>query len=79
MMAASTLVLDTLQSVRFVDAGDRRLAVLDADDWEALIEWLEGLEDAGLARRAFDQLRAAGGDRRAAGWREWPSIKQEIA
>jgi len=33
-------------SVQFVDAPDgRRLAILDADDWAGLIEWLEDTED----------------------------------
>ncbi len=35
-----------LSSVQFVSASDgRRLAVLDAEDWEGLVEWLEELND----------------------------------
>lgn len=37
--------LDALQSVQFVTVKGKRLAVLDAENWEALVEWLETLED----------------------------------
>lgn len=48
-----------LASVQFVPAPDgRRLAVLDADDWAGLIEWLEDLEDQQVVRNALDRLRA---------------------
>ncbi len=48
-----------LSSVQFVSAKDgRRLAVLDADDWDELIEWLEDLEDQHVVRAALDRLRA---------------------
>lgn len=71
--------LETLQSVQFVTAKGRRPAVLSAEDWEALIEWLETLEDAQIARQAFAELKAAGGDRKRAGWLEWKSVAGEIA
>jgi hypothetical protein len=63
--------LDALQSVQFVTAQGRRFAVLSAEDWEALIEWLETLEDSQIARQAFAELKAAGGDRKRAGWVPW--------
>ncbi len=66
--------LDILQSVQFVTAKGKRLAVLSAEDWEALIEWLEALEDLQIARQAFAELKAAGGDRKRAGWLEWKSV-----
>ena len=48
-----------LSSVQFVSASDgRRLAVLDADDWDGLIEWLEDLEDQSIVRNTLDHLRA---------------------
>ena len=31
--------LEALQAVQYVSAKGRRLAVIDADDWETLIEW----------------------------------------
>ncbi len=42
--------LDALQSVQFVPKKGKRLAILSAKEWEALIEWLETLEDAQVAR-----------------------------
>ena len=66
--------LDILQSVQFVTAKGKRLAVLSAEDWETLIEWLETLEDMQIARQAFAELKAAGGDRKRAGWLEWKSV-----
>ena len=66
--------LDILQSVQFVTAKGKRLAVLSAEDWETLIEWLETLEDLQIARQAFAELKAAGGDRKRAGWLEWKSV-----
>ena len=70
--------LDALQSVQFVTAEGKRFAVLSVEDWEALIEWLETLEDAHVAREAFAELKAAGGDRKRAGWVEWAAVADEI-
>lgn len=70
--------LEALQSVQFLTKKGKRLAVLSAEDWEALIEWLETLEDAHIARQAFAELKAAKGDRRRAGWLEWNAIKGEL-
>jgi len=70
--------LDALQSVQFVTAEGKRFAVVSAEDWEALIEWLETLEDAQIARQAFAELKASGGDRRRAGWLEWDEVADEI-
>jgi hypothetical protein len=70
--------LEALQSVQYVTVKGKRLAVLSGDDWEALIEWLETLEDLQIARQAFVQLTAAGGDRQKAGWLCWDDIKAEL-
>jgi PHD/YefM family antitoxin component YafN of YafNO toxin-antitoxin module len=70
--------LDALQSVQFVSKKGKRLAVLSAEDWEALIEWLETLEDAQIARAAFAELKAAKGSRRRAGWLAWSAVKNEL-
>lgn len=71
--------LEALQSVQFVTKKGKRLAVLRADDWKALIEWLETIEDAGIAKDAFAKLKAAKGNRKRAGWLEWDTIKDELA
>lgn len=70
--------LDALQSVQFVTKNKKRLAVVNADDWESLIEWLETLEDAQIARQAFAKLKKAKGNRRRAGWLEWDAVKDEL-
>ena len=70
--------LDALQSVQFVTANGKRFAVLTAEDWEALIEWLETVDDTQIARTAFAELKAAGGDRKRAGWLEWDAVAGEI-
>lgn len=71
--------LDALQSVQFLTKKGKRLAVLTVDDWESMIEWLETLEDAQIARQAFAELKAAKGSRRRAGWLAWNDVKDELA
>jgi hypothetical protein len=66
--------LQALQSVQYVTVGNERLAVIDAEDWESLIEWLETLEDVQIAREALAELAAAGGDRKRAGWMRWDDV-----
>ncbi|GAB4174675.1 MAG: hypothetical protein Fur006_04630 [Coleofasciculaceae cyanobacterium] len=70
--------LDALQSVQFVTVKGKRLAVLDAEGWEALIEWLETLEDLQIVQTALAQLKAAGGNRQRAGWLKWDEVEQEL-
>jgi len=71
--------LEALQSVQYVTVKGKRLAVVSAEDWEAMIEWLETLEDTQLAQEAFSQLKAADGDRQRAGWLRWDDIEDELA
>jgi hypothetical protein len=59
-----------LQSVQFVTVKGKRLAGINAEDWEALVEWLETLEDNQITRDAFNHLEAAGRDLKLAGWLE---------
>lgn len=70
--------LDVLQSVQFVTVKGERLAVVRAEDWEALIEWLETVEDMQIAREAFAELDTVGGDRERAGWLKWEAVEAEI-
>jgi hypothetical protein len=70
--------LQALQSAQFVTAKRKRLVVIDAEDWEALVGWLETLEDRQIVREAFQELKAAGGDRKQAGWLEWRTVAGEI-
>jgi hypothetical protein len=62
---------EILQSVQFVTIKGKRFAVLSLEDWEAMIEWLETIEDIQVAQQAYTQLKAAGGDRKQAHWLEW--------
>jgi len=71
--------LEALQSVQYVTAQGKRLAVVGLDEWEAMLEWLETLEDAQIAREAFDELKAFGGNRERAGWLKWDEVKEELA
>ena len=70
---------DVLQAVQFVTVNGRRLAVLDQTDWEALIEWIETLEDRQIAQQAQAMLAAANGDRQRAGWLRWDDVKDQLA
>ncbi len=45
--------LEALQSVQYVTVKNQRLAVVNIDEWEAMIEWLETLEDVQIAKQAF--------------------------
>ncbi len=67
--------LQSLQSVQFVTVRGKRMAVLSAEDWEALIDWLEDVEDLDIVRQARAELDAAGGDRRKAGWLDWEAVR----
>lgn len=70
--------LEALQSVQYVTAKGKRFAVVSIDDWEAMIEWLETLEDIAVAQQAYEQLEAANGDRERAGWLKWNDVKDEL-
>ena len=70
--------LEALQSVQYVTAKGKRLAVIGIDEWEALIEWLETLEDTQIAGQAYEELEASGGDRERAGWREWDQVRETL-
>lgn len=70
--------LEAVQTVQFVTVKQKRFAVIEAEEWEALIEWLETLEDLQVFRDASRQLEAAGGDRDLAGWLRWEDVRDEI-
>jgi hypothetical protein len=75
---AQMTALEALQSVQFVTVKGKRVALVNGDDWEALIEWLETLEDIDTANEAMAELKAAGGDRQKAGWLEWDSVEADL-
>jgi hypothetical protein len=51
------------QSVQFVTVKGKRLAVLSAEDWEALIEWVETMDPGGRANRAHSLCGVEGSGR----------------
>jgi hypothetical protein len=67
-----------IQSVQFVTVDGKRLAVLSAEDWLALVEWVESLEDIEAPREALAELTAAGGDRGRGGWLEWEAATEDV-
>ncbi len=70
--------LDALQSVQFVTVNGRRLAVLSAEDWDGLVQWLETVEDVAAAKEASRALREVGGSREVAGWLRWEDVRDEL-
>jgi hypothetical protein len=70
--------LEALESVQFVTVSGKRLAVLDADSWEALIEWLEDVEDSEIGRSAIDQLETADHSYQQAGWMKWDEVETAL-
>ena len=70
--------LEALQSVQFVTVKGKRFALVNADDWEAVIEWIQTLEDVEIAKEAIAELKAAGGEREKAGWLEWDAVEAEL-
>ena len=70
--------LEALQSVQYVTVKGKRFAVIDANDWETLIEWLETLEDVQVTNDAYAELKPFAGDRKQASWLKWDDIKQEL-
>jgi predicted DNA-binding protein len=70
--------LEALQSVRLVTVKGKRLAVLNAEDWEKLIEWLEDMEDLQVARSVLAKLKAVDNDYDRAGWLKWDDVEAEL-
>lgn len=70
--------LEALQSVQYVSVKGERFAVVNIEDWEALLDWLETLEDVEIVREAYAELKAVGGDRKQAGWLRWDEVKEEV-
>ncbi len=70
--------IEALQSVQYISAKGKRFAVVNLDDWETLLEWLETVEDIEIAKQAMTSLKAAGGDRQQAGWLRWDEVKEEL-
>jgi PHD/YefM family antitoxin component YafN of YafNO toxin-antitoxin module len=71
--------LEAVQTVQFVTVRKKRFAIIDAEEWQALVEWLETLEDLQIFKESYEALAQAGGDRQQAGWLPWLDVSDEIA
>lgn len=71
--------LEAVQTVQFVTIKEKRFAVIDAEEWEALVEWLETLEDLQIFKESYVALEQAGGDRQQAGWFRWEDVRDDVA
>jgi hypothetical protein len=71
--------IEALQSVQYITVKNKRYALVEMQEWEALIEWLETVEDLQIFSQSEAELAAAGGDPEKAGWLRWDDIKDELA
>ena len=71
-------VLEAVQSVQFVTVKEKRFAVIEAEEWNALTKWLETLEDLQVFKETYSALELAGGDRQRAGWLRWEDVRDEV-
>lgn len=80
LVGGSTIVtaLEAVQNVQFVTIKEKRFAVIEAEEWEALVEWLETLEDLQVFKESYEQLEQAGGNREKAGWLRWEEVRDEV-
>jgi hypothetical protein len=72
-------ILEAVQNVQFVTVKEKRFAVIEAEEWETLIEWLETLEDLQIFKESYGALEHASGDRQRAGWLRWEDVRDEVA
>ena len=70
--------LEAIQTVQFVTVQEKRFAVIEAAEWEALIEWPQTLEDLQIFKESYGALEQAGGSRQRAGWLRWDDVQDEV-
>ncbi|MGE0883953.1 MAG: hypothetical protein AB7P14_10445 [Blastocatellales bacterium] len=70
--------LEALQTVQFINVKGQRLAVLGAEEWKALIEWIENFEDAKALRQTLEGLKTANGVQKKAEWLELENGEQRL-
>lgn len=69
---APVRVEDAFRSVRFVmgQEGQETAVLLEIDDWQALLDWLEDLEDPALVQSILSRLQRGPERRGALRWEE---------
>lgn len=72
-------VLESLKSVQFLvnQQGQKTAVLLDIQDWEQIINWIETNIDIKIATQAMQALENAGGRPKQAGWLAWDDIREE--
>lgn len=70
--------IDILQSAQFVTIKGNRLVIIDANEWEAFMEWLEEIEDLQIAKNFYTGLKQIDGNRERAGLLKWQDVEQEL-
>jgi len=71
-VASSDTLLQALESVQFVIGRDGHQSgvFMDSAGWEALLDWLEDLEDRALVERILPRLRLGPAESGALRWGE---------
>ncbi len=70
--------LEALQSVQYVSLQQKRYALVEMEDWEMMLDWLETVEDMGIIHEALAALEAANGDRAQAGFLRWDDVQKDL-
>lgn len=60
--------LEALQTVQFINVKGQRVAILGAEEWKALIEWIENFEDAKALRQMLEGLKMVNENRKKTEW-----------
>ncbi|MFQ5633319.1 MAG: hypothetical protein ACE5I1_31525, partial [bacterium] len=50
--------------------------LLDIQNWEAILDWIENITDTEIAINVLQELKAAAGRPQAAGWLEWDKVSE---
>lgn len=70
--------LEALQAVRYVNVNEKQYAVVEAEEWATMIEWLETVEDLQIFHQAQAELKIADGNPVKAGWLRWDEIRDAL-
>ncbi|MFQ5629375.1 MAG: hypothetical protein ACE5I1_11490 [bacterium] len=73
------VITQALKSAKFVvdDNGKKSAVLLDIQNWEVILDWIENISDTKIAMNALKELKDAGGRPQAAGWLDWQDVREE--
>lgn len=66
--------LEALQSVQYMTIRGERFAVIPVEEWNALLEWLETVDDVDVADLPFAGLKEANGNAQKSDWLKWEEM-----